>query len=157
MVTTSIKEFAAEAYACFESAVRDDDEPDTTYFVRLKDGSPEWVRDLVHAAHGDDFLPDDYRYKWTMEACEFIADADDPEDAGSDFADLAVNVYTSDRLQWLASNLQRPGYCDEAMREYGSTEVGAFSGIVDLIGLGQYAEAYEVYGLVLRALEDHAA
>ncbi len=52
-----------------------------------------------------------------------------------------------DRLAWLASDSSRAGYCDEAAAEFGQS-----GDIVDMIALGQYAEAEEVYGLVLQAL-----
>jgi len=145
---TTIQEKAQEAAQWFESASRENGDS----FIRTKDGTPEWVTELIHAAHHGftDFLPDDYRYQWTFEALEFIAESDDPEDGQSEFADNAVSVYTPARLQWLASNLQRPGYCDEAANEFG---YDGKEGIVGLIGIGQYAEASEVYGLALQALE----
>lgn len=148
--TTSIQQLAAEAYDCFTTSTRDNGD---VYFV-LKDGSPEWVKDLVYAAHGGDFLPDDYRYRWTYGALEFIQDSDDPENDQAEFSDLAVDIYTGDRLAWLASNLNRPGYVDEAVNEFG---YDGKEGIIGAIGIGQYAEASEVYGLVLKALEDVSA
>lgn len=148
---TSVQQLAKQAYDCFEPKTRDSGE----VFYTLKDGSPEWVSELVHTAHGDDFLPDDYRYKWAMEACEWIASADDPDDGSGEFADQAVDVYTSERLKWLSSNLNRLSYCDEAAGEYGDQEPSA--GIIDRIGWGQYMEAEEVYVLVLKALEDVSA
>lgn len=56
-MSSTVQQLAAEAYGCFETAERQDGET----FWRLKDGSPEWVTDLVLNAHGD-FLPDDWRY-----------------------------------------------------------------------------------------------
>jgi hypothetical protein len=147
--TTRVAELAKLAAQCFETAERDNGDT----FYRLSDvPMPEWVKELVHAARGGDLLPDDYRYKWASGACEFIAEYDDLEDGAADFADQSVDVYTSARLAWLASNLQRAGYCDEAFQEYGNK----YEGIISLIGLGQYAEAYEVYGLVLNFLQDAA-
>ena len=143
----TIQDLAREASEWFETRQRDNGD---TFFT-LKDGRPDWVQDLVHAAHGEDFLPDDYRYRWTYGALEFIADADgDPLDDVGEFADLAVDTYTSERFAWLASNLQRAGYVDEAVEELGRPD----GGIVEMIGLGQYAEASEVYGLVCRALDE---
>lgn len=145
---TDVQDKAREAVDWFESATRGDTGKDEDRYIRTKDGTPEWVRDIVHAAHGSDFLPDDYRYKWTMEALEYIADADDPEDS-SDFADQAVDEYTGARFAWLASNLQRASYVDDAIENLGRSD----QGIIGDIGLGQYQEAGEVYGIVLDALE----
>lgn len=149
--TATIQDIATEAAGWFETAKREGrDEHVDAYFVRMKDGRPEWLFELVHEAHGD-FLPDDWRYKTISEALEWIADGNDPGDAGS-FADDAVDVYTGARFAWLASNLNRAGYVDEAVQELGD---GAYpkGGIVEAIGWGQYTEAAEVFGTVERLLE----
>ena len=150
---TDIQERAGEAASCFESKTRDSGE----VFYTLKDGSPEWVSELVREAHGTDsdgspsFLPDDWRYKWTLEALEWIRDNGDDEDGSAEFSDQAVSVYTGERIAWLGSNLQRASYCDMAAADYGHDQVKS---IIDMIGWGQYAEAEEVYGLVLSSLRD---
>lgn len=146
---TTMKELAAEAAPCFETATR----PDGETFTKIKDGSPEWVTELVYKAHGD-FLPDDWRSAAIRDALEFIADADDPEDVSAEFADAQVDVYTGRRFAWLSSNLQRQGYVDEGVDNLGAPE--PFS-VADAIGLGQYEEAGEIYSLVLQALEDLSA
>lgn len=149
--STSIQDLAKEAGEFFTTKAREDG---AEYFT-LKDGAPEWVKDLIHKAHGE-FLPDDYRYRWAYGAMEFIADSDgDPMDDAAEFADLAVDTYTGDRLAWLSSNLQRPGYCDQVVQDYGSMPDPG--DIISLIGCGQYVEAEEVYGLVLQALESVSA
>ncbi len=152
MDSSTIQGLASEASAWFESALRDERDSESR-FDRLKEGHPEWVSDLVYAAHGD-FLPDDWRYATIRNALEFVAETDAPEDSRGEFADSAVDVYTSARLAWLGSNLQRPGYCAEAAAEFGFSDDGRDDqGIIDRIALGQYFEADEVYGLVLQALE----
>jgi hypothetical protein len=148
---TTIQDRAREASEWFETATRESGDE----FLRLRDGRPEWVQDLVFAAHGaGEFMPDDYRYRYTFEALEAIAESDDPEDGAHEFADEAVDVYTGARLGWLASNLRRPSYCDTARDEFG--EQLGHSDIVGIIGMGQYVEALEVYGEVLRALDDYS-
>ena len=149
----TVQQLAAAAASCFESASRDNGDD----FIRIKDGSPEWVTELVHAAHHGftDFLPDDYRYTWAFQACEWLAEGNDPDES-SEFADSCVDVYTGRRLAWLASNLNRASYCDDAGWDLGFT-IDRKTGIVELIGLGQFAEAAEVFALVLRALEDSVA
>jgi hypothetical protein len=146
---TSTQDRAREAAEWFEVAERVEGDEDSRY-IRTKDGCPEWVTQLVYSAHGD-FLPDDWRYNVIQDALEAIAESDDPEDAAGEFADSAVDVYTHARLKWLASNLNRAAYCDEAAQEFGAE---GSPDIISMIGLGQYYEASEVYGLVLRALED---
>jgi hypothetical protein len=144
----TIQDKAHEAYEWFETATRGDG----SSYVRTKDGRPEWVQDLVFTAHGE-FMPDDWRYRKIVEALEFIADNEAPEDTSYEFADGAVDVYTSLRLAWLASNLNRASYCDEAI-ENGM--VDAKAGVSEIIGAGQYEEAGEIFGLVLSELEKYA-
>lgn len=148
----NIFELAGEAYDQFETAERADGES----FVRLKEGAPDWLVTLVHEAHGD-FLPDDWRYACIKSALGFIHDNEPGElddshellDDSHEFADGEVDVYTSARLAWLSSNLNRASYCDEAVEEFGISDDG---GIIDRIGLGQYAEASEVYYSVVTSL-----
>ena len=135
---------AAEAAAFFETRQRDDG----AAFITTRGDSPVWLDDLVRDAHGD-FLPDDWRYSAIRAALDFIADNPDAEDYGGEFADEAVDTYSHARLQWLASNLNRASYVDDACEEFGAEGLTT----VERIGLGQYAEASEVYGSVWASLE----
>jgi hypothetical protein len=153
MVGTDAKvaKLAREAGECFERAQR----PDGGEYVRVRDGSPAWVTDLVRAAHDDaGMLPDDWRFRTIEEALDAIAEAveygTDLEDAGGEFAD-GTSVYTSDLLAWLGSHLSRIGYVDSARDEFGTRE-----SITDDISMGQYMERREVYGQVLDALRERA-
>lgn len=143
MTETTTK--ATELAAMFETRKRDNGEE----FVSLTDNVPDWASEFVMEAHGTDFLPDDYRYRWIAEALELIAQEGEDEDLASRFAD-DVDVYTSSLLAWLASNLQRTGYCDEAVSE-GMTDG---RDIVKTIMAGQASERYEVFTNVVAALED---
>lgn len=151
MVTATMQTLAGEAYGWMETATRGDSGRDEDRYTRIRDGAPQWVTDLVYAAHGGDFLPDDWRYQSIASALEFMSDVDDLEDSASEWSDANVDVYTGARLLWLASNLQRPSYCDEGVAELGG---GSELDIVERVGLGQYMESSEVYALVLRALEE---
>jgi hypothetical protein len=51
----------------FETRKRDNGDK----YVALKDGSPEWMTDVCHKAHGD-MLPDDWRYSFISEAVDYI-------------------------------------------------------------------------------------
>ncbi len=147
--STDISVIAREAGEWFEVAYRVEGDSDTRY-IRTKDDRPEWVQELVYSAHGN-YLPDDWRYEKIQEALEFLAESDDSSYIG-EFCDQAVDIYTAARLQWLSSKLDRASYCDEAAEEFGCE-----GGIIDRIGLGQYAEAAEIFGLVIQALEEVAA
>jgi hypothetical protein len=116
---------------------------DTTRDIVLPtDSAPEWFTDLCRTAHGT-MLPDDWRYEFIDDALSAIADeCEDMRDVDDSYP------YTADRLAWLASNIERPGYCDEAAKEYG-VKTGD---VLELVTLGMSAEMREVYELVLSAL-----
>lgn len=141
--STTLESLAAEAASYFERRTRGDDE-----IVTLKDNRPEWAQDLTREAHGD-FLPDDWRYACIKSALDWLANGGDPE--AHEWADAEVDIYTGARFAWLSSNLQRQGYCDEAIAEFGEVEDTA-----SLIGMGQYFEAQEVMRLVVEFLEARA-
>lgn len=149
----TISDWAGAAYKWFETAHR----PDGETYDRIRDGAPEWIGDVTYAAHGaGDILPDDYRYEWTRAALAHIADggydtADDARDDAWEFADSSVGVMNATRFAWLASDLSRQGYVDEAMSEFGP-----FDSIAQAIGAGMAREAEEVYYEVVQALENHA-
>jgi hypothetical protein len=158
-----IQEVAAEAAKWFETAKRPglDVEDDGLRFTRTKDNAPEWIGEMCHEAHGP-MLPDDWRYDCIRAAVDWIAEGNDSDDSG-EFADGQVDAYTSARLDWLGSSAYRQGYVDEAIQEFGGGRTsdgeygrggGEVAGIVDMIGMGQYAEAGEVFGYVLSALEE---
>jgi hypothetical protein len=143
----NVQDLAREASSYFERALRDSSDPDSGY-VRTKNDTPEWVTNVIYEAHAG-MLPDDWRYDQIENALDVIADSDDPDDARGEFADGAVDVYNSDRIAWLASHGNRQSYCDDAASEFGSES----RDVIEMIGLGQYYEAGEIYGLVLQALE----
>ncbi len=151
----TIASLAGEAYHWFETAKRATGDTETgpredgDPYTRLKDDAPQWLTDLVYSAHGD-FPPDDWRYDCIRAALSAIEDNDGDEDA-HEFADSHADVYTGELFAWLSSNLQRQGYVDDAVSEFG---YDADRGISGQIMLGQYAEASEVYALVYRALEE---
>lgn len=154
-MTATPATLAAEARAFFITRQRDNGDT----FTATIDATPEWVADMIREAHADhigDFLPDDRRYLLIRDALDFIeeqGDAASADDCG-DFADSAVDVYTSDRIAWLASHLDRLAYCDAAQDYMGADAEG---GIADMIGMGQYMEASLVYASVFDVLEDRAA
>lgn len=155
--TVTARQLAGFMLDHFETARRDgftvgtfEDGGET--FVRLREGSPAWMTDVVRAAHdGGEMLPDDWRYAAIRSALDCIAESDDAEDAAHEWADSEIDVYTSSRLEWLGSHSARLGYCDEARREGIAGE-----SLLDQIGAGQYTEAREVFEQTLAALKVEA-
>lgn len=147
----TLEEAAREAYSWLEVATRGDTGKDEDRYVRTKEGRPDWVLELVREAHGDDMLPDDWRYACIQSALGWIVDNGYDEDDGAHaFADAEVDVYTGRRFAWLASNLTRQGYVDQATEEFGASE-----DIAQAVGMGQYMEATEVFASVITSLEQH--
>ena len=130
---------AAEALAHFTQDTRKDGER----FYLLTDDAPEWVRDLVHDAHGD-FMPDDFRYAMVRDSLDAIGAGDEDGD------ELDDPVYTADLLAWVSSNLQRVGYVDDAASEYGHGD-----GLVSMLTSGYAMEQREVFDSVRESLESH--
>jgi hypothetical protein len=111
------------------------------------DGAPQWLTDLCHHAHGD-MMPDDWKYEFIQDALAAIEDGADEDRIDLD----ALYPYTADRLDWLASHLDRPGYCDEAVAEAG----GPPGEILAFVAWGMDREIREVFELVRAKLEEIA-
>lgn len=109
---STIRKLAAEAYGFLEWRKRSDG----TEFVCRKDGSPEWLKDLSWAAHGNS-LPDDWIYEQIANCLESISD-NDCEDDALEAAESAIDVYSSDLLDWAKG---RGWYVDDAIRDGART------------------------------------
>jgi hypothetical protein len=135
-----IQKLAAEANAYLKR--------DTARDILLPaDGAPDWFAELCHHAHGS-MMPDDWRYEFIQDALAALEDGADEDGIDLD----ALYPYTADRLDWLASNLDRPGYCDEAAEDAG----GPPGGIVAFVAWGMDRELREVVELVRARLEEIA-
>lgn len=147
---TTIQRIAREASAQFHTLRDDKGEP-----VR-REGVEVMIRDsnaddalqaMCREAHGDMF-PDDWRYSFIVEALNMIEENENLDDCADE---IYADVYTSDRLAWLASHLERAGYVDEAVNELGiggePGRRGGFS-VLECIAFGQIAERREVFEVV---------
>jgi hypothetical protein len=111
------------------------------------DGAPQWFTDLCHHAHAD-MMPDDWRYEFIQDALNALEDGADEDRLELD----ALYPYTADRLNWLASHLDRPGYCDEAAEDAG----GPPDDILAFVAWGMDREMHEVFGIIHAKLEEIA-
>jgi hypothetical protein len=145
MTTTSIQTLATEARSFMVSKTRDDG----SKFWSRSDDAPQWVHDLCFAAHdAGDMLPDDHRYAFIVEALDALSDTEDADDV-----DLEADIYTHELCAWLSSRVDRSGYCDSAMDEFGITE---YKSLVEHLQIGQAYEKAEVLGSVRWSLETRA-
>lgn len=126
-----------------------DERTDGSRFVRLTEGAPEWVSDMVRAAHGS-YLPDDWKYETIRDAVEWVAEGNDPGDF-AEFADGRVDAYHSDALRWLASGVYRASYCDLADDEFGPADPDS---LMNRVARGQYYEAHDIAGQVVYELRE---
>lgn len=118
--------------------------PDGSTFVTTRDGSPEWMGELVREAHGS-MLPDDVRYTMIRDALDWLEEDNDPDEY-----DPEPDIYARDLCAWLASHVDRYAYCDEAMEEHGAQS----SSILDMIRIGQAWEMREVMASVVASLAE---
>lgn len=140
----------------FEVRERYNGEPFTT----LADGAPDWLYEACREAHCGE-VPNDWRWDACRSICEQLvercgfAGVSDPlsdDDVWHEVADGLVDVYTSDRLRWLADNLERVALVDEAHDEYGwSTD----QGVAGLIGTAQYLTLRDMCETIGRAMADN--
>lgn len=148
---TTLHEAATQLSDAFETRTRANGE----VFKCLKDGSPEWIEEAVQSAHGD-MMPNDWSYRLISHIASSIDeyasdnDIDELRDLDSEIIDRAIPVYTRDQLDWLSSNLERLGYCDQA-REDGL--VAEDSDMDARIVAGIYLECSEIFATLLDALE----
>lgn len=141
------RDAAREAARWFETKTREDG----TSFVALRDGRPEWLVDLVRAAHGP-MLPDDRIHDLAHACVLFVRDEDDYDDRADEWADGCCDTYSADLFEWAGSHAARLGFVEEAREEWG--EEGAT--VLEWFQRGQYLEAREVFGSVVSSLEDAA-
>jgi len=153
----NVKDLAGEMSAQFTTDKRSNGD----VYYHLKDGhrgTMDWMNEVCYAGHKDgspgpfsSMLPDDYRYEMINDCLDVLSESDD-EDEAREQLDGKVPVYTGQLTAWLASNVNRPGYCDEAVSE------GLVDGsdIMQTISCGYLRELEEVFSEILRALEAEA-
>src|SRR5690606_34958980 len=99
----------------------------------------DWVKDLVWTAHDrGEFLPEDFRYLFIVEALEALAENPEAPETM-----LEPSVYINELIKWLDA---RPGYrisfVDNAMSEFG------WSGLFKALQAGQLWEKEYVLDIV---------
>jgi hypothetical protein len=74
-IDKTLEQLAQEVVDRFEQRTR----ADGTEYWCLADGSPSWMPDLCHTAHGEQF-PNDVRYRFIWDALSALAAGDDNGD-----------------------------------------------------------------------------
>jgi hypothetical protein len=132
------------ATACLKFLKNVDGTAPNEHRYTLTDDAPEWFGDLVRECHFG-LLPNDWSFRFVRDSlmlCE-NCDSDGPQvDIDSEYP------YTADRLNWFASSLDRPAYCDEFAEEFGSPAAT----VLDRVGQGMWYELDSVAQRVWSAL-----
>jgi len=136
----TISSLAQDALKCFEY------QEERKIWVSKHDNPlwEEWVKDMVFNAH-DDMGPDDYKYKFIVDALETLSECETEEQADERRCEIEADIYTADLTAWLASNINRVYYLEEAIKN-GATD--GFS----LLAMAQVQEKEEVFYSVLQAI-----
>ena len=133
----------------FETRERENGET----FVCLGDSAPSWCQDVCRESHSG-MMPDDWRYSWISSAADTLVDID-PDDWGEqthEIADGLIDVYNGRLLSWLASNLTRIEYVNEASENGLPRE----NDIINAIQCGQYQEITETVSTLISEIESLA-
>lgn len=143
-----LKELAEQALEYFEQHQRAQPLPggDPDIFWTLKTYRPVWLKDLSRAVHDDGhFLPDDFKYQTMVDVLNALSEGQEPDDLN-----LEADIYNHDLLQWLASHLERAGYVDEAVENYGHSD----QGVLGDIRQGQWYEKNEIARIMVDGLKE---
>lgn len=140
-MTNTIQELADRFSQEFITATR----RNGTTYIKRKTRELDDLQDLIYKAH-DGLLPDDYRYQFTLESLEAIANHDTSDDA---LTSLEPDIYTFDLTAWLHSNNLRLHYVSMAQQEWGPMDDGS-----QILEMAQLMEKQEVFGLVLKCLKE---
>ena len=138
---TTVKELAAQ----MNKALVHDTRNDGTEFVKLADGSLEWMTDVIREAHGDAF-PDDTIYRFIEKAVDALENSDDPDDA---IAEIESDIYTSDLTKWLHERPDHVYWLTEALES-------SFTDGFALLSYAQSLHIQEIARNTLNALQEYA-
>src|ERR1700730_15315183 len=95
-ISSTVQKLAAALSQAFQTKKRND----SNEFVSLKDGSPDWMTEVVRAAHGDK-LPDDTVYAFIEKAADALADADEDAEPSDVILEIEPDPYTAGLTAWL--------------------------------------------------------
>ena len=139
----TVQELAKLARCAFSLETRDNG---SEYWNRNR-CAPEWIMELCQTAHGG-MLPDDYRYRFIVQALDALEEAEDPDEArdGYEFEHRNYSL-----ALWLGSHGHRFSYCDDWAEERGQPEEDTYTRLAG----GHLQERLEVLDLVRGSLEAH--
>ncbi len=144
--STSIQKLASDLSGALETKKRNDG----AEFVCLKDGSPQWMTDVIHEAHGDK-LPDDTVYAFIEKCADALADASEDAELSDVILEIEPDPYTASLTSWLNSRADHVYYLTEVLEESGGITDG-----FQLLAVAQQKQIHEVGYALISALENAA-
>lgn len=137
----TVQQLAQQLNRAFTRAVRQDG---TTY-IKLRNGSPGWMNDVIRECHCGR-LPNDRVYSLIEQAAEYLANY-----TGSDLTE-AINYFEPDPYYYdLAEWLQTPYHWEYA--EQAHDEYGTFETLADWIEAAQRCQFEEIGNELIAELE----
>ena len=124
----------------------------------LKDDHPEWMQDVMYAAHSDGAsLPDDTVYDLAHDCINAIAECDKEDDADTlrDAIDEIEPEYRTWQLFTWAARWSE--YIDEVCSEFGGTMIKSSSELEAMLRMAQSLQIERIGGLIIEALEELAS
>ena len=147
----TFQDYAKFLYHALEVRKRDNGEE--FYYVKDEfDGYDNeeysWINDVIRTGHDNgELLPNDCVYSIINDALSIICECETQEEAEERiYSELEADIYNSNLLKWVASNLTFSYYVDEAMTEYGANT------LFDALSYGQKRFKEEIAFNVLNKL-----
>lgn len=135
-------------------ALYTDKRTDGGEFVKLHDGSPEWMTEAIHEVHnklGSTLTPHDTIYAFIDRAAGAFADADEDSDSSDIIFSMEPDVYTHDLTAWLHESVDHVFYLTQALEDFGPFDDG-----FALLGAAQQIHVQEVAETLYSVLEAQA-
>src|SRR5258706_15125542 len=101
---TTIQEAAGQ----LSRALVNDKRDDGSLFYKLTDDSPEWMTEVIRAAHCDE-MPNDTVYEFVNRIAGHLADCEEGEEEDA-IGEIEADVYTSDLTGWLHASVNYVAY-----------------------------------------------
>lgn len=125
------------------------------YFITRKDNNktllcddaPEGMIDYVRQAH-DGEPPNDWRWRVCGAVWDSLVEGFDTDET----VDSLIDIYYTDLFQWLADDISRRSYCDEAIQE-GLVSIGEME-IAKIVSAGQYVALQHVVQAMTEAYDE---
>lgn len=120
-------------------------------------------QDLFRDIHGTEMLPDDFRYSKIRNLInsmlEYSAHIEGGEglivallDFENEIIEREIPIYTFDKLHWLASNIHRVKFCDEAVSDGYCADNAS---LLERIDSGIQYELIYLYTNIINAVEKY--